>query len=52
MISYSFLRFIGNNKESSQQKLENLRTETSTGVGKDRIEWGDSIYEVLKKYKK
>ena len=52
MISYSFLRFIGNDMETSKRKLEKLRAKTSEGVGENRIEWGNSIYKVLKGYKK
>ena len=52
MITYSFLRFIGKDTESAKRKLENLRLITSEGVGDNRIEWGNSIYKVLRDIKK
>lgn len=51
MIGYAFLRFIGYDIENAKLELANLRINTSEGVGDHRMEWGDSIYKVLKNFK-
>lgn len=48
MISYAFLRFIGNEHEEVIQLLQALRTVTGDGVGEERVAWGNSIQEKLK----
>lgn len=48
MISYAFLRFIGNEHEEAIQLLQALRTVTGDGVGEERVAWGNSIQEKLK----
>lgn len=48
MISYAFLRFIGNEHETAIQLLQALRALTGDGVGAERVAWGNSIQEKLK----
>jgi protein-tyrosine phosphatase len=50
MISYAFLRFIGNEHGEAIQLLQSLRTVTGDGVGEERVAWGNSIQEQLKAY--
>uniref|UniRef100_UPI00404880FC protein-tyrosine phosphatase family protein n=1 Tax=Roseivirga sp. TaxID=1964215 RepID=UPI00404880FC len=50
MISYAFLRFIGNEHGEAIQLLQALRTVTGDGVGEERVTWGNSIQEKLKAY--
>jgi protein-tyrosine phosphatase len=50
MISYAFLRFIGNEHNEAIQVLQSLRTVTGDGVGEERVAWGNSIQEQLKAY--
>ncbi|MFT6828446.1 MAG: protein-tyrosine phosphatase [Roseivirga sp.] len=50
MISYAFLRFIGNEHEEAIQVLQYLRAVTGDGVGEERVAWGNSIQEKLKAY--
>ncbi|MEM7184567.1 MAG: tyrosine-protein phosphatase [Spirochaetota bacterium] len=44
MISYAFLRFLDFSKEKALSKLQQLRLETATNVGKHRVDWGDSLF--------
>jgi protein-tyrosine phosphatase len=48
MISYAFLRFIGNEHVEATKLLTKLRTVTIDGVGEERVAWGNSILEKLK----
>lgn len=48
MITFAFLRFIGLSREEAQAKLAELRPTTSDGVGEDRMEWGNSVYQKLR----
>ncbi len=52
MITYAFLRFIGNDLENAIETLGKLRLTTKDGMGQKRIEWGNSIYEILDKKNK
>ena len=47
MITFAFLRFIGLSIEEAESKLAELRPTTSEGVGEERMEWGNSIYQKL-----
>lgn len=49
MISYALLRYLGNDSQSALSTLAKLRDKTSEGVGEERVEWGESIYEKLQK---
>ena len=43
MISYGFLRFLGNEKQQSYTILQTLREVTAAQVGEDRLIWGDQF---------
>jgi hypothetical protein len=43
MITYGFLRFLGNDKEQSIALLKRLREVTAAQVGEDRLIWGDQF---------
>ncbi|MCW8108970.1 tyrosine-protein phosphatase [Alteromonas ponticola] len=44
MISYAFLRFLGYSDSESFGKLNEMRALTSSGVGMERLEWGNVNY--------
>lgn len=50
MITYTFLRFCGLDAEAASKKLQALRPVTGDGVGDERMEWGNSVYEALQAY--
>ena len=43
MITYGFLRFLGNNKQQSLALLQTLREVTAAQVGEDRLIWSDQF---------
>lgn len=43
MITYAFLRWLGNSPEESRHRLGAMRSETLRGVGEHRLTWGDRI---------
>lgn len=43
MITYGFLRFLGNNKQQSLELLHTLREVTALQVGEERLIWSDQF---------
>jgi protein-tyrosine phosphatase len=50
MISYAFLRYLGNDTDSSLELLKALRIKTSESVGEERVAWVDDVIGTLKSY--
>lgn len=50
MISYAFLRYMGNDARSALALLKTLRAKTSESVGEERVAWGDDVVSTLKSY--
>ncbi len=44
MISYAFLRFIGQSNQLALRTLKELRKETSDNVGSHRVTWANSLF--------
>jgi len=49
MISYALLRFLDYSEQAGKITLGKLRTVTTEGVGDHRLEWGDNVYETLRR---